>query len=1324
MTYHLPQGLVLEGRFAIQSPVGEGGMAVVYRARDLETEETVAVKLLHASARSRFAVDHFLREAEILASLRHPHIVSHIAHGHAATGEAYLALEWLEGEDLGGRLARGRLRVPEAVELVTKVAGALRATHEIGVVHRDLKPGNLFLRRGRVDQVTLLDFGVAYTRATPQTLTQPGVIVGTPEYMAPEQVRGEHAVGPAADIFSLGCVLFACLTGRPPFAAEQIISVLGKILYDEVPDIDALRPGIPRPLTALLAAMLAKEPSARPRDGAALLAAIADLPPIPIEHDEGGARAAPIPSRPSALRGELQELLSVIVASASLPTRQDDETVQIATRELLEGSQRDLLEALRRLGAHADFLVDGSLVAVLRQWSSATDQAALAVQAALLIQERWSGAHIAVATGRGVRPGDMPMGEALERAARLLAADTLVASSPEPSSAVRLDEVTAGLAAARFEVSARGAGMFLLRGPRAALDESRPLLGKPTPCVGRERELSHLAAALAATIDEPMTQAVLVLGEAGSGKSRLRHEFLRRLAAQGQDALVLVARGAPLSMGAAFGLIGQALRGLAGVVEGEGPEARRSRFFARIGERLPPARAPHVAAFLAEVSQIDPGEEPGGDLAAARRDPGLMQQELTRAFLELLHAECAARPVLLVLDDLHWGDAPSVRLLDAALRDLHAQPLFILALARPEVREHLPDLWPKRSTQQIILPGLGRRACERLIREALGAPAGPALEARIIAQAKGNALFLEELIRAAAEGKTEGVPGTVLAMLQARLGRLPSGARRALSAASVFGSVFWRRGVAALLGEGPAATLGSSLSHLIEQEIIERRSSSRLAFEEELGFRHDLVRDTAYSLLSEKDRSLGHYLAAQYLEEAGEGDALTLAEHYRLGGAATKASRWYRRAAEQALETNDLEGAIERAEKAMAAGAEGAGKGQLYGIMAAAASWQRDNAKARRYAELSLELLSPGTADWYQCSGHMLVSSGRLKDWEAVSRWLHRVATSEPEPGAVAALTLCLSRTGYMFMLQGRLAEMKQIAEMIAARAVDLPASEAAALAQLNHFRSGYALSTGDMAAGVHFMEATIAAFERAGDHRSALFERSNLACMYIEMGSFEAAESLCRWNAAECEQKRNPAAGALAILVLGFARSFSSFSSETPEKGFLAREALEEALRRTAQNRLHQGWARSALARLEHSEGRYTEAEAQARAALELTADAPTFQAWALAWLARALVRQGRAEEALAYADRAMANMKQFGGFTMDISVPPLAQIEALLALQRIEEAREAIQKAKRRILRRAERMTEAAFRARYLAHPDNAALLAMRGDERPPSEARIGAS
>src|SRR5262249_44952407 len=146
--------------------------------------------------------------------------------------------------DLGRRLARGPLDVRGALRVVRSAAEALAVAHRRGVVHRDLKPSNIFLRDGRLDRPVLLDFGIARPMRGVTKITATGAVIGTPDYMAPEQARGDE-IGPAADVFALGSVLYECLAGAPPFAAEHIATVLAKILFDDAPSIEALRPGLP-----------------------------------------------------------------------------------------------------------------------------------------------------------------------------------------------------------------------------------------------------------------------------------------------------------------------------------------------------------------------------------------------------------------------------------------------------------------------------------------------------------------------------------------------------------------------------------------------------------------------------------------------------------------------------------------------------------------------------------------------------------------------------------------------------------------------------------------------------------------------------------------------------------------------------------------------------------------------------------------------------------------------------------------------------------------------------------------------------------------------
>jgi serine/threonine protein kinase len=221
-------GDVFAGRFVLERLAGAGGMGAVWRALDRVSGEPIALKVILNPDEEQIA--RFQREERVLAGLEHPAIARHVDHGVTSDGRHYLAMEWLEGEDLAARLSRGALGVDESLALAECVADALAVVHGRGVVHRDLKPANLFLPQGDLGQVKLLDFGIARLSDATQGLTATGAAIGTPAYMAPEQARGEPGIDARADVYALGCVLFECLTGRPPFIAGHPLAVLASQL--------------------------------------------------------------------------------------------------------------------------------------------------------------------------------------------------------------------------------------------------------------------------------------------------------------------------------------------------------------------------------------------------------------------------------------------------------------------------------------------------------------------------------------------------------------------------------------------------------------------------------------------------------------------------------------------------------------------------------------------------------------------------------------------------------------------------------------------------------------------------------------------------------------------------------------------------------------------------------------------------------------------------------------------------------------------------------------------------------------------------------------
>jgi serine/threonine protein kinase len=261
-------GRVLDDRYRVGRAIGKGGMGVVYEAQHLLIGRKVALKTMAAhTSFSSAAVERFRREAQAAASVGNSHIVDVLDMGQLDAGSLYIVLEHLNGVDLGFAVAsEGKFQLARAVDIASQLCDALSAVHAAGIVHRDLKPDNVFLtvRDGRPDFVKVLDFGVCkFQESDGVQLTVSGERLGTPQFMAPEQVAGSRDIDHRTDIHALGAILFFVLTGRPPFDAGTLPSLYAQICTQTVPSIRSVDPSLPAELDAVIQRALQKKPEHR-----------------------------------------------------------------------------------------------------------------------------------------------------------------------------------------------------------------------------------------------------------------------------------------------------------------------------------------------------------------------------------------------------------------------------------------------------------------------------------------------------------------------------------------------------------------------------------------------------------------------------------------------------------------------------------------------------------------------------------------------------------------------------------------------------------------------------------------------------------------------------------------------------------------------------------------------------------------------------------------------------------------------------------------------------------------------------------------------------
>jgi serine/threonine protein kinase len=265
-------GTYIDGRYLIRRMIGEGGMGLVYEAEHVEIGRRVAVKVLHAMyTRQLEVVARFRSEARAATRIGHPHIVDVFDSGTTVDGAVYFVMEFLEGRDVSQLLEDvGPLSPGRAVAIAREICQALVAAHKAGILHRDLKPENVFLirRDGNPDFVKVLDFGIAKTMEAVSDrvsrLTNPGVAMGTPEYMAPEQAAGQ-AIDARADVYAVGAILYEMLTGKPPHEGQNIMEVLTRKATVAPTPLEVLRSDVPRDLERLVMRTLAIAPDLRPQ---------------------------------------------------------------------------------------------------------------------------------------------------------------------------------------------------------------------------------------------------------------------------------------------------------------------------------------------------------------------------------------------------------------------------------------------------------------------------------------------------------------------------------------------------------------------------------------------------------------------------------------------------------------------------------------------------------------------------------------------------------------------------------------------------------------------------------------------------------------------------------------------------------------------------------------------------------------------------------------------------------------------------------------------------------------------------------------------------
>ncbi len=934
------------GRYQVCDFRGRGGFGEVYLGHDPQLNRPVAIKVLRPRASG--AAEKFLQEARQLAQLSHPGIVTVYDAG-VQDGRPYIVSDYLSGVSLHEWLAHHRPTWQESARIVAAVADALAYAHARRTVHRDVKPDNIILKDGTTP--VLVDFGLAISDATSPE-AEVGHVSGTPLYMAPEQAAGKgHRIDGRTDVYALGVILYRMLCGRLPFHAPTPRELLRQVMEDDPQPPRQLNPAIPAGLERVCLKAMAKRPADRyttagdlAADLRALLASPETSGPAPApstaSQTPSGRRARPAERRqvtvlycqcdlfdaPEFLDDlgpeEQHEALSEYLAAAGeAVARFGGSVVQATGRELLVclGYPVSYEDAARRAVLTGLALRDA--VAELAGRLPALPGAGLAVRVGI-----HTGPAVAEHTAAGGGESLALAGEARNVATRLVeaAGPNEVVISQATQRITRAFFVCDGLGERTVPGAPRPVELFrVLR----ASDVGSPLeAAEPaglTPLVGRDLELGILQDRWEKA-GEGMGQVVLLSGEPGLGKSRLVRE-LREAAgntsqrseapsSQSTSGAWLLTPGAwggmvaewrcsPYYQNTGFYPAVTYFERLLGFAPDDPPGRRLERLEQHL-ESCALADAQTVALFAALLSVPLEGRYEPPDVGPQRQ-----KELLLEALLDWVRACAGARPLLLIVEDLHWIDPSTLELLGLLVGQVQRERALLVLTARPEFEAP----WRGKSDlTELALNRLTRRQVGEMMERKLGRGGLPAgLVDRVVERADGVPLFVEELTQAllesgalpasgapagpAEEALLRAIPATLQDLLAARLNRLEI-APEVVQTGAALGREFGFDLIRAVAGLAEPALL-EELAKLVKAEILfQRARPPRCTYT----FKHALLQDAAYQTMLRKRRQQVHQTVAEALERQFPERAATepelLAHHFTEAGLDEKAVAYWLKA--------------------------------------------------------------------------------------------------------------------------------------------------------------------------------------------------------------------------------------------------------------------------------------------------------------------------------------------------------------------------------------------------------------------------------------------